>query len=418
VDSPKPATTWQFLLTRRSFTQLTTARFISSLGDQFHLIATMLLVQRLTGSALAMGSVMIANTIPRIVFSLIGGVSVDRYDRKRILVLADVVRAISVGLLVALALTNHLQVWQVALFAAINGTATSFYSPAVSAATPGIVPREELQKANAVSSIIVRLAGVIGPAMGGLIIGVSGLWIGYTVDAASFAISAALILGITIPKLETKQKMPGGNFTSVWSDLKDGVSYILKSPVALPMVLLSTAIAAAALPVAQLLPGFAKNDLILSNPQSIGFLWSAMTLGMFLGPLFLNSVYPIPNKTLGMLLSAILFGGGMVGLGLLRFYYVSLACIIVMGFGMGISLVLSTTLFQAIVPKEMLGRFFANSSLIILGLQPLIMAAAGWAADASSASLIFIICGSLLLAISFLWSLQYPKLNRSVRNLI
>ena len=192
MKASDPESTWRFLRKHIDFSKLLTARFISVAGDNIHTVTTMLLVQKITGSALALGTVFIANTIPRIVFSMIGGVTVDRYDRKKILILCDAVRAISVFALAALALTKNIQVWHIALVAALNGTASGFYPTAVSAVFPTIIEKDRLQKANAVGSINVRLSSILGASAGGFIFALLGATLGYTLDALSFLISALI----------------------------------------------------------------------------------------------------------------------------------------------------------------------------------------------------------------------------------
>jgi len=408
--------TWRFLVHRSDFTKLVAARHISVLGDQIHTVTNMWLVQQLTGSALAMGSVFAANTIPRIIFSLVGGVSVDRYNKKLILIMSDVLRAFGVLVMALLALTNHLQVWHIALFAALNGAVAAFFGPAFSATVPNIVEQDELQRANALGGMIVRIASILGSALGGLIIGAVGTGGGYLVDAASYVLSALFIFSATIPKPARSDALPPApGISGVWQDLKEGLRYILAQRALLSIVALSVAVTFVAIPVAQLLPSFAENALHLTDAKQVGFLWSGMTLGLFLGALFLNSIYEMPNKVLGVLISALLFGGGSVVFGLSHVFPVALGSIILMGFGLGLSTVLTTTLFQTLVAKEMLGRFFGNIGLLTLGMQPLVMWLAGFAADSSSAASVLAVLGSLLLIFSLFWMLQYQTITKAIR---
>lgn len=395
--------TWKLLRTSPDFSKLVTARTVSTLGDHIHTVTTMWLVKELTGSAVAMASIFIANTIPRILFSLLGGVSVDRYNRKLILVLSDSLRATGTLGLVWLALAHDLQVWHVALFAAFNGAAGSFFSPAVSATLPHLVDRDGLQKANALNSMGVRMAGIAGGALGGVVIGAAGVWAGYLMDAASYGISALLVWSMVIPKPEQIRGQPlSPGITGVYKDLKEGLAYIFSRRILLWLVLLSVAMSFVTLPVAQLIPALAE-ERRLTDPRQVGFLWSGMTLGLFAGAVLLNFVN-LSNPVLGALAAAVLCGSSSILLGLALAYPLTLAGFIFMGFSISLFTLLTTTLFQSIVPKEMQGRFFGNIGLLTLSLQPVMMWLAGVAADSSSAMVVFTYLGGFLLIFSLAWA--------------
>jgi MFS transporter, DHA3 family, macrolide efflux protein len=407
--------TLEFLTRRKNYSRLIAARFVSVFGDQAHTITNMWLVQQLTGSALAMATVFVANTIPRILFSLAGGVSVDRFDRKRILILSDLLRALCVSILGLLVLAERAQMWHIVTVSAFNGAVGAFFGPAVSAIVPAVVERDELQKANAVSGMSLRLASILGSAGGGLIVSAIGAGGAYLVDASTFLVSALVILAAAIPRLDRVRGVLPSGIAGVRRDLGEGLTYVFSQNALLRVVILATAVVLVAIPVAQLLPSFAENALSLTDARQVGFLWSAMTVGLFLGALFLSSVYEVPNQVLGVLVSALLFGGASLVLGLSSEFLVALTCIVLMGFSLSLVTVLSNALFQTLVPRDMLGRFFGNVGLVTLGLQPLVMWLAGFAADSSSAALVFGALGGLLLIFGSVWALQYQATIQDVR---
>jgi MFS family permease len=406
-SKPMPMSTWHLLKSRKDLTRLILARFISMLGDYIHTVTTMWLVKEMSGSASAMALVFSANTIPRIVFSLFGGVSVDRYDRKTILILSDILRAVGVLGLVLLTFLDQLQIWHVALFSAFNGAIASFFGPAVSATLPNIVEESELQKANALNGMSVRIAGILGGALGGVVLGLSGTWGGYLVDALSYVVSTLLIFFMAIPRLEQLRNRPvTPGFSGVWQDFKDGWTYIFSQNWLLAFVILSVITTFVTLPAAQLIPTLA-DELMLTDPAQLGFLWSGMTLGMFLGAFFLNSFRQVANKTLGVLISAFLCAGSSVLIGISQNYFVTLGSFALMGFSLSTSMLLTTTLFQTIVAKEMQGRFFGNTGLLTLGIQPLVLGLAGFGADHFSAGTVLGILGYGLIALCIVWVLRY-----------
>jgi len=394
--------TLKFLARRKNYSRLIAARFVSVFGDQVHTITNMWLVQQLTGSALAMATVFVANTIPS-------------FDRKRILILSDLLRALCVSILGLLVLAERAQMWHIVTVSALNGAVGAFFGPAVSAIVPAVVERDELQKANAVSGMSLRLASILGSAGGGLIVSTVGAGGAYLVDASTFLVSALVLLAAAIPGLERVGGVLSSGIGGVWRDLREGLAYLLSQRALLAVVILSTAVVLVAIPVAQLLPSFAENALSLTDARQIGFLWSAMTAGLFLGALFLSSVYEVPNQVLGVLVSALLFGGASLVLGLSSEFLVALTCIVLMGFSLSLVTILSNALFQTLVPQDMLGRFFGNVGLVTLGLQPLVMWLAGFAADSSSAALVFGALGGLLLMFGSVWALQYQATIKDIR---
>ena len=393
------------------------SRHISFVGDSVHTMANMWLVQTLTGSALAMGSVFIAYTIPQIVFSLIGGVSVDRYNRKRILICSDVLRAIGVFSLAILAYFDQLMVWEIALVAAFNGAAGAFFSPAVSASVPLIVEQNELQRANALNNMNVRFAGMWGTWLGGVVVSEFGAWGGYSIDSVTFLLSALLIFGIRIPHMEREQSLPSAGFLGVWQDLKDGLQFILSKKALLALAPLSVAVNIVAISIPVLLPSFSEVTLRLTDPAQVAFLWSGMVIGLFLGGYLLASFLNGIEKVLGILTASCLFGVGALMLALFPWYFGAVTSMILMGFSMSVTMILSTTLYQTLVPKEYLGRFFGNLGLFTLGLTPIVIWLVGLVADRSSARMVYAGLGGFLLIFCVLWATQYLSVRRAIQSL-
>lgn len=402
---------FRFLIIHKDLARLLLARFCSFLGDNVHAVATMWLVKEMTGSATAMASVLIANTLPRILFGIIGGVSVDRYDRKKILVVSDGLRAAGVLLLAILAAAHELQVWQVALFAAFSGAVSCFFAPGVSATIPHLVQADELQRANALNSLCIRLAGILGAAVGGWAITLAGIWSGYVLDSLSFAVSALLIVTIAVPRASDIRQHITKGMVGVWQDTKEGWSYILNRRELVAVVLLSTATLLVTLPAAQLVPLLA-DELLLADAFQMGLLWSGMTLGLLLGAWLMNSTGEVTNGIAGAFASGITCAASALLIFLLPSYLPILLAFVLMGASLSISMLLTTTYFQTHVPTEMQGRFFGNTGLVTLGIQPLVMWATGIAADASSAADVFGMLGGVLALFCLVWGVRYRAILR------
>jgi MFS family permease len=181
-------------LRHRDFALLWIAGLVSVAGD-FALIAALPLhAYALTGSAVAAGGVFAASLLPRILLSSVAGVFVDRWDRKRTMVVTDLLRAIA--LLPLLAVVSADLLWLLYLVRLTTGTLVLFFNPAESALLPRLVGEEQLVTANALNTLNNNLGRLVGPAAGGVLYATGGLGTVVLVDALSFAISAAFIAAI------------------------------------------------------------------------------------------------------------------------------------------------------------------------------------------------------------------------------
>jgi len=169
------------------------AQATSVLGDNIAPIAIAFAVLRLTGSAVDLGLVLAAQSVPMIAFLLLGGVWADRLPRRRLMIGADLVRVASQGASAAVVLAGGGIVW-LAVLQAVYGIATAFFRPAVIGLTPRTVPPEHLQQANALLSLSISLTAVVGPAIAGVVVAASNAGWGLAIDALTF-LGSAYFLG-------------------------------------------------------------------------------------------------------------------------------------------------------------------------------------------------------------------------------
>ena len=180
-------------LGHRRFRILVAGRAVSMLGNAMAPVAIAFAVLDLTGSAAALGIVLAARSIPQVLFMLAGGVIADRFDRARVLVIANVVAGVAQGAAAALLLTGTASVPALAVLEAVNGTASAIVFPAAAALTPVTVPSTILQEANALLRLGLNTAMIVGAAGGGILVGTIGSGWCLAVDAMAFAISAGLL---------------------------------------------------------------------------------------------------------------------------------------------------------------------------------------------------------------------------------
>jgi MFS family permease len=186
-------------LHEREFRLLFVGQSVSLVGDGMVNVALPFAVLGLTGSATDLGFVFAAYTLPLVGFLLVGGVFADRFQQRGVMIVSDLVRFGSQGLVATLLVSGHARLWELIVLQAVRGTALAFFLPASTALTPLTVGPELLQQANALRGLSMALGNVIGPALGGVVVVAvgSGWAIGF--DSASYAVSAAFLLALRLP---------------------------------------------------------------------------------------------------------------------------------------------------------------------------------------------------------------------------
>jgi MFS family permease len=206
-------------LRERSFRLLFTGRAISSFGDRVVPVALTFAVLHLTGSISDLGIVLAAQTVPLVLFVLIGGVWADRLPRQRVMLASDLVRFAVQGASAALILGGTARVWQLAVLQAVYGTADGFFTPAANGLVPQVVAAEELQQANAMLGLSENATAILGPAVAGVIVvGVGAGW-GLAADATTFILSAAFLAAL---RIDLALHVARERTTSLLTELRDG----------------------------------------------------------------------------------------------------------------------------------------------------------------------------------------------------
>jgi MFS family permease len=182
------------LLANRNFRLLFAGRCVSLLGDGAFLVAMAWEAYTLSDAPTALSLLGIAMTVPLVALLLVGGVVSDRHDRRRVMLLADAVRAALLMLMGALAVSGVLRLWQMMVIVAVYGAAQAFFDPASDAILPDLLPVEELGEANALEQLVRPLAlRLAGPAVGGILVGTLGPGSAFLVDGATFVASAVAL---------------------------------------------------------------------------------------------------------------------------------------------------------------------------------------------------------------------------------
>lgn len=211
-------------LRHREFRLLWTGMTVSLLGDGITTIALAWQAYEISNAATAFSMVMFAMAIPQVVLLLVGGAVSDRFDRRRVMLMSDAIRMVSVFALGALSLTGHIQIWHMMVIAAVYGSGTAFFGPAFDAIVPDLVPADELTQANSLDQFVRPAAfRMVGPALGGWLIAAFGSPAGaFLVDGLTFSVSVAA-LALMRPHRPVHAEEEAA---PMLTEIKEGLTYV------------------------------------------------------------------------------------------------------------------------------------------------------------------------------------------------
>lgn len=362
-------------LVRRDFALLTAGSFVSQLGDGFFFVALAWQVYEISNVPTALSLVGLAWTLPLILFVLIGGVFSDRYDRRWLMVGADLIRAAAIGLLGLLSLTDVLEIWHILLLIAVVGIGDAFFNPASTAIVPDLVPERLLPQANALGSLVRPLTGrLIGPAIGGFTVAAVGSGAAFLVDGASFLLSAVAVAAIRYRPLS---KTVEHGARQALREVGEGLAYVRSKPwiwATLISSMLSLLLFVG--PEEVLLPFLVKNRLEL-GADALGLIFAVGGVGAIVMAVIVGQA-GLPRRTITVMFVswtvAVLMIGGF-GLMTELWHALILSAASAALFELGA--IIWFTLLQQLVPRDLLGRVSSLDWLVSIGLVPLSFALTG-----------------------------------------
>jgi MFS family permease len=273
------------LLQERGFAALWLAEAVSRLGDGIHEIAILWLVYEVTGDPVLLSLVVVSSVLPSVLVSMPAGVLVDRLNRVHVMIVAHVVRA---GVVLAIPMVGDSPglVAVVVAVAAIASTMEAFFRPAREAIVPNLVGQENLDAANSLLQITDSASKMLYAA-GGIVVGVFGSFAAFYVDAASFLVSASLLVAIPAAAGSTESRGDKSLTDAVGADVIDGLRYVWQRRVLLSVVLMWTLTGLAMGPLGVVIPVFTRSTLNAGSTV-FGLLYAAIYVGIFVGSLLLS----------------------------------------------------------------------------------------------------------------------------------
>jgi MFS family permease len=339
-----------------------TSRTVAYLGSQAAEVALLVQAQRLTGSPLVVGTLGLAELVPLIVFGLYGGVLADRFDRRALMRWCEPGLALCAGLLLVNSLLPHPRLWPLYAVAALMMAIASLQRPAFEAATPRVVPRDQLTAAAAILSLSTNASVLVGSSLGGALAASPGPWLVYALNAAGYLVSFVLLS--RLPRLppvsaegadsdaaEGTEGAEGAEGHALRQILV-GLRYAVSRKDLLGSYLADLAAMIFAYPNA-MLPFLA---IELHAPWSTGLMFAAPSVGAFVVSATSGWMPRVRRHGLAIAVAAASWGLAMAAVGVSPSLYVALACLAVAGGADECSAVFRDTMWKQSIPDHLRGR--------------------------------------------------------------
>lgn len=378
----------------RSFRKLWAATTLSLFGDFFSYIAMSWLVLQLTGSALALGTVLVVQALPRAVLMAVGGAMADRLSPRLTMLGSMGLRAVFVAPLALLVLTGRVRMWEVYGIAVVFGIVDAFFMPARQSILPKVVADHELEPGNAVLNVTAQISVILGPVLGGVIVALLGIGWAFVGDATFFAFGFLLILWLPSarPAAAGAAHVDGGlggqiaaGFRYAWADVGIRITLIVIAVVDFA--------ANGALGVG--IPTLAHGRFA-AGATGFGILFGAWGVGATAGALSAGLVPP--PKRFGWLIVALCvwLGVGITGVGLVPSLVPAALLMGFSGISTGVVNTYAISWLQRRTDPSMQGRVMSLVMLASMGLTPVAYAASGVVGNVNP-TLLFVIAGGMIL---------------------
>ncbi|MGN6180270.1 MAG: MFS transporter [Mucilaginibacter sp.] len=339
---------------------------VSLIGTWMQKTAVSWVVYALTHSTLMLGVALFASQFPSFLFTLLGGVVSDRYNRHKVLLITQVASMIQALLLALLVWGGHYNVWQILGLSAVLGVINAFDVPARQSLVYEMVEdKGDLPNALALNSSMVNLSRLLGPAIAGFVLEKLGDDVCFFLNALSFVAVIGSLLLMKMPKYVQKSTSK-----KVFEELVDGFKYIGRTPSLAFIIIMLALISLFVMPYSTLIPYYAR-DVFKGTATTFGYIDSAIGLGALSGAIFLASLKPGSNLKKVLAVNTLIFGAGLMLFSHEGNYPLALIFSTVSGFGMLSQITVSNTIIQTTVDINMRGRVISFYALAFFGMQPL-----------------------------------------------
>lgn len=351
-----------------------------------------------TGSAMVLSMASLVGFLPYAVFGPAIGVLVDRHDRKKIMIGADLIIAAAGAVLAIVALYTELSVWMVMVVLFIRSIGTAFHSPALNAVTPLLVPEEQLTKCAGYSQSLQSISYIISPAAAALLYSVWKLNAIIAIDVLGAVFASITVAIVSIPKLGDRVQSLKPNFLR---EMKEGIVALRQNKGLFALLLLGTLYTFVYMPINALFP-LISMEYFNGTPVHISITEIAFASGMLVGGLLLGRLGNFEKRVLLITGSFFIMGASLAVSGLLppSGFVIFVACCAVMGLSVPFYSGVQTALFQEKIKPEYLGRVFSLTGSIMSLAMPIGLILSGFFADRIGVNHWFLLSGILIICIA------------------
>jgi len=374
----------------------------SSIGTWMQIVAQNWLVVSLTNSPFFLGLDAFLQQLPIILFSLIGGVFADRYDRRRTLMMSQIIQMSTSGALALLMYFQVVQIWQILALSFITGCAQSFGGPAYQSLIPSLVDKKDLPNAVALNSIQFNVARVLGPLLFGLTLSVFRHW-GYSepqaMNACFLLNSLSFLVVINTLMMLRVKHIPPATSGRMQEELKSGLSYVRHHGSLAALIVLAAATTFLGFAVLTFLPIFAQK-IFHEGADTYSHLMAFSGAGSIVGALIVAWLGKFPKMGWTALIVQAVYGLLIIAFAVSRTLGLSDILLFLIGVALMVVFSTVTSLVQLIAPNEMRGRVMSIYMLAFRGGIPLGSLVSGWLATYIGAPLVIGINGVLLVGVA------------------
>lgn len=387
-------------LINRNFGLLWFGQLVSQLGDKAYNIALMWWLFEKTKSPFFVSSFLVASMLPELIFGPVAGVYIDRWNKKKILVVSDIVRGIVVLTLAILYQLEVLEIWHIYIAALSISLCAALFNPTTMSVIPIIVEKDELQQANAMSQMAAGAVSIIGPLLGASSVALIG-YVGVLLfNGLSYILSGVGEVFLRINTRGTQSKEP------VFASLMQGFRYIRTDVRVLVVVVVIAIVHVFVGSIVVMMP-FVANLLDGNGINNLGVMQAAMGAGMIVGSVYISKYMCKSFSEFYLFYAIMCMGLGILTLGILQLTHVYLLAFYaivctMLGLCIAIASVFWRTIAQLCVPTEMTGRVFSVFSTTGNISLPISIGAFGIFLNYMSSGLLFSLAGICLILIGIL----------------
>ena len=350
----------------RNYRLYFTGQSISLIGTWMQKTAVSWVIYSLTHSKFMLGLTLFASMFPSFLFSTLGGVVADRYNRFKVLLTTQIISMIQAVMLTLLVYFNHYNIGVIIGLSALLGTVNAFDVPARQSLVYEMVDdKKDLPNALALNSSMVNLSRLIGPGIAGFAIEKLGDVVCFGLNAVSFV---AVISSLLLMKLSKYEAKP--HTKKIGEELREGFSYVKNNSFILFIILMLACMSLFVLPFNTLIPVYAK-DIFKGTASTFGVIDSAIGLGALVGALYLASLKEGKSLHRVLAVNTLIFGAGLMLFSHAPNYTLALLFAAISAFGMMSQVTVTNTIIQTTVPQNMRGRVISIYVMAFFGVQPL-----------------------------------------------